>query len=442
MCDTWPWSRWMTAQRVGRDHGQLVIGQVDDLVGVAGQGRGVAGHEVLAVAHAHDQRAAAAARRSSRRDNRGTGPPGRRCLAAAPARAARPRPAADALARWCRQIAGSAPCDPCSWLPGRLLIQATGDQVGDDFAVGGRAEHVAFALPAAVLSARKFSITPLCTTATPPSPPRCGWALSSVAGPCVAQRVWPMPIVAGRRRFVQRLRQVVDATGSLGHQQGAVIDRGDARAVVAAILQPPQAFEQIGRGVAWTDVANDSAHESRLRLASLLHFERQPASAIESPRFQALTTERWSINPSICGRSGHRQPGVGCGCRLRRRAMPIVPAIGRWHASWSNRSFRRRHPSATSLAAVAPASDSDSGGHDVSSCPPPSHSLDQLRRDSRPAGLHSPAAQAAVGRDGQAAVAAHVRGGAEGPAPRSRVRGRRPRGNRRRLCEPSAAKCG
>ena len=35
-----------------------MIGQIDDLVGVAGQRRGVAGDEVLAVADAHHQRAA------------------------------------------------------------------------------------------------------------------------------------------------------------------------------------------------------------------------------------------------------------------------------------------------------------------------------------------------------------------------------------------------
>ena len=53
-----PESRWIDPQRVGREHGQLVVGQVDDLVGVAGQRRGVAGDEVLAVAHADHQRAA------------------------------------------------------------------------------------------------------------------------------------------------------------------------------------------------------------------------------------------------------------------------------------------------------------------------------------------------------------------------------------------------
>ena len=47
-------------QRVGREHRQLMVGQVDDLVGVAGQRRGVAGDEMLARAHAHHQRAAQA----------------------------------------------------------------------------------------------------------------------------------------------------------------------------------------------------------------------------------------------------------------------------------------------------------------------------------------------------------------------------------------------
>ena len=46
--------------RIGREHGQFVIRQVDDLVGVARQRRGVAGHEVLAVANAQHDRTAQA----------------------------------------------------------------------------------------------------------------------------------------------------------------------------------------------------------------------------------------------------------------------------------------------------------------------------------------------------------------------------------------------
>ena len=37
---------------------------------------------------------------------------------------------------------------------------------------------------------------PLWITATVPSAERCGWALRSVGPPCVAHRVWPMPMVA------------------------------------------------------------------------------------------------------------------------------------------------------------------------------------------------------------------------------------------------------
>ena len=48
-------------------------------------------------------------------------------------------------------------------------------------------------------SSRKFSMMPLCTTAS--RSVACGWALVSFGSPCVAQRVWPMPIVP-----IERLR--------------------------------------------------------------------------------------------------------------------------------------------------------------------------------------------------------------------------------------------
>ena len=40
---------------------------------------------------------------------------------------------------------------------------------------------------------------PLWTTATRPLASVCGWALTSVAGPWVAQRVWPMPTLPPNR---------------------------------------------------------------------------------------------------------------------------------------------------------------------------------------------------------------------------------------------------
>lgn len=42
-------------------------------------------------------------------------------------------------------------------------------------------------------NAAALSMMPLCTTATVPLMSVCGCAFTSVAGPCVAHRVWPMP---------------------------------------------------------------------------------------------------------------------------------------------------------------------------------------------------------------------------------------------------------
>src|SRR3954451_17249529 len=39
---------------------------------------------------------------------------------------------------------------------------------------------------------------PFTTTCTAPVVSKCGWALHSLTRPCVAHRVWTMPVVAGR----------------------------------------------------------------------------------------------------------------------------------------------------------------------------------------------------------------------------------------------------
>ena len=45
-------------QRIGRDHGQFVIGQINNPLRVPHQRRGIAGDKMFVIAHAHDQRAA------------------------------------------------------------------------------------------------------------------------------------------------------------------------------------------------------------------------------------------------------------------------------------------------------------------------------------------------------------------------------------------------
>ena len=77
-------------------------------------------------------------------------------------------------------------------------------------------------------------------------PPRrgrrgAGWALRSVAGPCVAQRVWliPQPPGAGSRSSSSSSART--RPGPLAHDQPVAVERREPRAVVAAIFEPPQA---------------------------------------------------------------------------------------------------------------------------------------------------------------------------------------------------------
>ena len=76
------------------------------------------------------------------------------------------------------------------------------DQMRDDFGVGLGVEIARPSATARSRSSRKFSMMPLCTTAT--RSVACGCALVSVGRPWVAQRVWPMPIVPASGSLVSR----------------------------------------------------------------------------------------------------------------------------------------------------------------------------------------------------------------------------------------------
>ena len=98
----------------------------------------------------------------------------------------------------------------------------------------------------------------------PSSPPRCGWAFWSVGPPCVAQRVWPMPVVApGRWSRVERVLEVDELAGALLARDAVGGDQGDARRVVPAVLEAGQALHDDVQGFAVrvrADVSDDSAH--------------------------------------------------------------------------------------------------------------------------------------------------------------------------------------
>ena len=143
-------------------------------------------------------------------------------------------------------------------------VEFCGDQVGDDFGIGRRFEVVPVFGQLLLELAKVFDDAVVDDAPRSPSPPTCGWALRSVAGPCVAQRVWPMPMLPGRGRLLQLGGQLVDAAGRFGDGSVAVVDRDDAAAIVAAIFEPAQTFDEEIDRLVRPDVADDAAHSSDL----------------------------------------------------------------------------------------------------------------------------------------------------------------------------------
>ena len=64
--------------------------------------------------------------------------------------------------------------------------------MGDDFGIGGGLELIALGLEPFFEHAEVFDHA-VVNDGHDTVAAKCGWALPSVAGPCVAQRVWPMP---------------------------------------------------------------------------------------------------------------------------------------------------------------------------------------------------------------------------------------------------------
>ena len=79
----------------------------------------------------------------------------------------------------------------------------------------------------------------------------------------MAQRVWPRPIVPRAGCFLQLGARSSIAAGRLGDRELAVVDRHDAAAVVAAIFEPAQPFDQKIDRLLRTDVADNAAHRIR-----------------------------------------------------------------------------------------------------------------------------------------------------------------------------------
>ena len=103
---------------------------------------------------------------------------------------------------------------------------------------------------------------PLWMRASLPSSPRCGCAFRSFGAPCVAQRVWPMPVRAVRDRgWLEVVEQHLQLAGALAGGHRAVrADHRDARGVVSAVLEALESAEQHLETLVAADVTHDSTH--------------------------------------------------------------------------------------------------------------------------------------------------------------------------------------
>jgi hypothetical protein len=80
---------------------------------------------------------------------------------------------------------------------------------------------------------------------------QCGWALASVTRPCVAQRVCPIPIVAGDGRYAAGAGLLLDSVleelevADRPHRVDlAVGQQREPGGVIAAVLEPFEALQK------------------------------------------------------------------------------------------------------------------------------------------------------------------------------------------------------
>ena len=101
---------------------------------------------------------------------------------------------------------------------------------------------------------------PLCTTAR--RSVAWGCAFVSVGRPCVAHRVWPMPIVpASGSRGEPRFEIAQLALGAPARQL-AMLQRGHPRGIVAAVFKPLERIDEQRRNRLTPENADNSAHAS------------------------------------------------------------------------------------------------------------------------------------------------------------------------------------
>ena len=250
------------AEGASRDHRHLVIGEVDDPVGVAGERVGIAGDEVLAVADAHHQRASQAG------GHQHVGPVTEQHEQTVGAAKLRDRLPHRHHPRRVGGIVGHRAAR------GQCPREATVDKVGDHLGVGFGTEDVPLRFEAILDGTVVFDHTVV--------DDRDG----SLAVPTVLlQRV--VPFIAAEVRMgvgvgwgaVCGPTGVADADGAIGNagphkglqpreparrlehmDLARVGQQGDPGGIVAAVFEPSQPLENDVCGATKPDVSNDAAH--------------------------------------------------------------------------------------------------------------------------------------------------------------------------------------
>ena len=186
---------------------------------------------------------------------------------------------------------------------------------------------------------------PLCTTAS--LSVACGWALFSVGRPCVAQRVWPMPIEPCSGFSCSRASRLRSLPSARRRSQPAVLQRGDAGRIIAAIFEPLQRVDKLARDRALAQNADNAAHDEALRrsrdrtsAASLAESQARAQGHIASnygsrsqSRRTALSSLRLFLrffSAAIFSRKARAQPGFST-CRPRATASASAATSSRHH---------------------------------------------------------------------------------------------------------------
>ena len=163
---------------------------------------------------------------------------------------------------------------------------------------------------------------PLTTTWTRSVVSKCGCAFSSLTRPWVAQRVWPMPVVAGasaratavpargvgpRLDGVAQVLEVADGPHGL---DPVALDEGDPGRVVAAVLQAGQALQEELLDGTPPDVPHDAAHAATVARARVAAGAARggPGGGPSPP-----------ARPRRAGARGRLSPGRARPARRRRR---------------------------------------------------------------------------------------------------------------------------